>query len=596
VLGLLLLGLVGCLHQHTRLQSDDDDREREREKEPEVKTVGDITDVANAQPIPVSGVGLVYGLDGTGSKARPGYFRTMLENQLLKQKVEHVREVLDSPDTSLVLVTAMIPPGAHKGDPLDVEITLPEDSKTTSLQGGYLKECLLYNYDSTKHLAPDSEGANRGLLGHALAKASGPLLVGFGDGDDAARLRRARIWGGARSKTERPLYLTMKSDMQKAPLAQLAANRINSVLQGDFHGPHSELAHAVNNQLIVLRVPGQYKHNLPRYLRVVRLIPLSERPEVLGAYKRRLREQVLDPKKAVTAALRLEGLGAGSIDLLKRGLQSDHVLVRFCSAEALAYLGSPSCGEELARIVDEKPALRAFSLTALASLDEAVCHVKLRELLNSPSTEARYGAFQALRALDETDAAVQGEEINEAFWLHRVAPNAPSLVHVSYSRRAEIVLFGRDTYFRPPLSLLAGDFTVTAAENDDHCTIARLSVRHGTQRRQCSLGVYDVLKTVGELGGGYPQVVELLRQANKCHSITCGLAVDALPQATSVYYLAEHGATDPEFRQADDDEIRNAKADFLAVPTLFDKYNGRRTSMLDRDDPGELRTRKNKGQ
>jgi hypothetical protein len=600
VLGLLLLGLVSCVHLPTRSQSDDTaadrDRDREREKELDIKTVGDFTDVDNAQPIPISGVGLVVGLEGTGGKAPPGDYRALLESALLKERVEHVKEILDSSDASLVLVSAMVPAGAHKGDPLDVEITLPEQSRTTSLQGGYLRECLLYDTDSTKHLMPNYEGANRGLRGHALASASGSLLVGFGAGDDALRLRRGRIWGGGRSKIDRPIYLTMKSDQQFAPLAQRIADRANAVLQGNFHGPHSELATAKNNQVIVLRVPEQYKHNLPRYLRVVRLVPMSERPEVLAPYKRRLAEDLLNPKRAVTAALRLEALGGDSIETLKKGLTSDHVLVRFCAAEALAYLGSPSCGEELAHIIEDKPALRAFGLTALASMDEAVSHVKLRELLNSASTETRYGAFRALRALDERDPSVRGEEVNESFWVHRVAPHARPLVHVSYSRRAEVVLFGDGLFFQPPFSFLAGDFTVTASANDDKCTITRLSVRHGKQQRQCSLAVYDVLKTLGDLGGMYPQVVELLRQANTCQSLTCGLAVDALPQGTSVYYLAQHGLKDPDFGQDDDGEIRDARDDFLSTPTLFDKYNGRRPSMLDRDDdaPHELKPKDEK--
>ena len=45
-------------------------------------------------------------------------------------------------------------------------------------------------------------------------------------------------------------------------------------------------------------------------------------------------------------------LGAASIPKLMVGLHSDVPLVRFASAESLAYLGSPSCGEELGKQVD----------------------------------------------------------------------------------------------------------------------------------------------------------------------------------------------------------------------------------------------------
>ena len=43
----------------------------------------------------------------------------------------------------------MIPTGAKKGDKLDLEISLPPNSRTTSLRGGYLRKCSLFNYDST---------------------------------------------------------------------------------------------------------------------------------------------------------------------------------------------------------------------------------------------------------------------------------------------------------------------------------------------------------------------------------------------------------------------------------------------------------------
>src|SRR5262249_40006689 len=160
-------------------------------------------------------------------------------------------------------------------------------------------------------------------------------------------------------------------------------------------------------------------------------------------------------------------------------LNSEHPLVRFCSAEALAYLGSPSCGTELALAIEQQPALRAYGLTAMASLDEAVCHVELRRLMDSSSPETRYGAFRALRALDEREEAIGGEQFNESFWLHRVAPHSRPLVHVSTGRRAEVVLFGEEAALAPPFAILAGEFTITAGKEDDRCTISRISLRAG---------------------------------------------------------------------------------------------------------------------
>jgi hypothetical protein len=543
VLGALLLGLVGCLHQQTRLQSDEDS---DRDKELDIKTVGSVTEVANMDLVPVSGVGLVVGLEGTGGSAPSSGYRDMLEKSLQQAGVENPREALLSPNNSMVLVSALVPPGSHKGDPIDVEITLPAQSKTTSLRGGYLQHCALYTYANARDLAPKLVAADQVAKGHSIAVAEGPVLVGFDEGDDDAKLRHGRIWGGGRCLAERPFYLALKSDYQYARVAQVVAERVNSRFQGAFRGSLNDIAVAKNNQAILLVVPPQYRHNLPHFLRVVRLIPMEGGAGIHSNYPHRLEQQLLDPAHTITAALRLESLGDDSIPALKRGLQSNHPLVRFAAAESLAYLNNPACGDELAHLAERQPRLRAFSLTALASLDQAVCHVKLHELLASQSAETRYGAFWALRAIDEHDPVVQGELLNNSFWLHRVAPESSPLIHVAGSRRAEVVLFGEDAFLVPPFSFLAGpEFTVTAGRDDDKCTISRFSVVHGTRRRQCSLKLEDVLRTLGDLGGLYPDAVVLLRQADRCRALTCPLAVDALLQATDVTDLAKREKYDP---------------------------------------------------
>jgi Flagellar P-ring protein len=562
--------MVGCLEPHARLQKDD---EAARDKDLEVETVGDVTEVSNANPTLVSGVGLVTGLEGTGGGTPPGTYRTMLENELKKKNVDNLRQVLDSDNNALVLVTAQIPPGAHKADPLDVDITLPPGSRVKSLRGGYLQECVLYNYDTAKNLNPDYDGDNRLLRGHILAKAKGPLLVGFGPGEEAAKVKAGRIWGGGVSLIDRPFFLILKNDKQFARISNAVAERINQTFRDDsrkrlvvlgqvtdrvgdrFSGPGGQgnpgtgvTAKAINRESVYVRVPWEYRHNPARYLRVARLVPLRDGPEVHNRYRRRLEENLLDPAQTISAALRLEALGQESIPGLKAGLKSDHALVRFCSAEALAYLSSPTGGEELARLARNQPNLRGYCLTALASLNEAVCQIELTKLMFSRSAETRYGAFRALYTLDGHNPDVRGELLNETFWLHRVAPQSPPLVHLSSSRRAEIVLFGEDATMVPPFYLVCGpEFTATASAHDDKCTISRFSSERGNvQRRQCSLKLEDILRTLADLGGTYPDAAELVVQADKYRGLSCRVRVDALAQVLPVEDLAKN-AKNPEF-------------------------------------------------
>jgi hypothetical protein len=565
VLGSAFIALAGCADLPTHLQEAEESK-HEKPKEVQIKTIGDCFSFSNADPIPISGVGLVVGLEGTGGAAPQGTYRSFLEKKLSRDRVEHIQEILASPDASLVLVSAMLPPGAHVGDSVDVEVTLPPQSKTTSLRGGYLKACELYNYDSTKHLDPSFQGANRTLIGHVLAQAEGPLVVGMDPGDEAGNLKRGRVWDGGRSKVERSFYILMNSDQQRGAVVQQIALRINETFQGQYHGAATPLAVAKTTSYLVLGVPHHYRLNLPRYLRVVRLIPFEGVPPESGPYRLWLKEALLDPAHTVTAALRLEALGGDAIPTLKLGLDSNHPVVRFASAEALAYLDCPACGEELAKVVQQQPLLRAYALTALASMDEAVSHVKLHELLASPVAESRYGAFRALRALDEREPAVAGELLNDSFWLHRAAPNSPPLVHLSTSRRAELVLFGERPSLRPPFYFLAGEFTVTASPNDERCTISRQSAEHGSSRRQCDLALETVLHCLADMGAAYGDVVGLLRQAGDYECLSCPLAVDALPQAISVVDLAQKGADDPELLQADQ-AVRDTHEELGTMPT-----------------------------
>jgi hypothetical protein len=92
------------------------------------------------------------------------------------------------------------------------------------------------------------------------------------------------------------------------------------------------------------------------------------------------------------------------------------------------------------------------------------------------------------------------------------------------------------------------------------------------------------VRNLADLGGTYPEVLELVRQAGNYRCLNCPVAVDALPQAVSVFDLAKDGAHHPDLLQTDE-EILHARDDFGATPTLYDKPNGQRMrSVLEKAD------------
>jgi hypothetical protein len=555
-LGAVLLVLAGCSSSGLHRAQAEDESEVKRY---DINTVGDHTTVGNAAPMQLGGVGLVEGLEGTGGDCAHDSYRAMLADNLRKARVPDVNKLLTSSDHALVIVEALLPPGCSVGERIDVQVKLPPGSKATSLRGGRLCRCYLFNYDFARNLRPDYQGHNSLMLGNKRAVAEGPILVDCGEGDEAVRLKQGRIWNGARVIVENPLVLVMNPRSQRGAITSLITDRINASFQGSNLGrPDNRLAFTADDKLVTLRVPPQYRHNLQRFLRVVRAVPLSDSADTPSknendrrSYRQKLADDLLDPSRTVVAALRLEALGQSSIPHLRdRGLKSSDPLVRFCSAEALAYLGSPSCGEELYRAAIAQPLLRSYALAALSSLDENVCRQKLRELICSNyDDDIRYGAFHALRTLDEEDSAIAGEWLGESFWLHRVAPDTPPLVHVCTARRAEVVLFGETPRLKPPFSFLAGEFAVTAADGDQRCTVSRFPLQGEPARQQCGLDLEEVLRTMAELGGQYPEVLALLQQVQACESLSCRIRVDALPLVTPIEELVRAGKEPGELHE-----------------------------------------------
>ncbi|QJW97203.1 flagellar basal body P-ring protein FlgI [Frigoriglobus tundricola] len=548
-----------------------------------VVTIGSKTKVGNCETIEVSGISIVYQLPGTGSSPPQGGWRTMLEDNLKKLKGDqplNVRQLLDSPTrtASLVIVSARIPPGARKNDPVDVQVTLPQESRTTSLQGGVLFPCDLLTSDTTGnihtqvHNGAPSGPAGRLLLGNVWAKAQGPLVAGNFevdggkaapanvDADGRPVYRAGIIPGGGKVTTHRPYFLVLNESDQTAPVCASVAERLNTT----FHStsdPNLKVADAKNREYLLVNVPAAYQHNHYRFLVVARLVPYT--PLAAGSrYRQKLEEELLDPVTTITAALRLEALGGDCRRSLRIGLESSSPWVRFAAAEALAYLGQTDGAGELARLAEDHPALRAQCLTALASLNDAAGTDRLVEMLTSPDAELRQGAFIALRLADEKHPALNGTLMNRSYWLHRVAggPDAPSAVHLTGTGRSEVVLFG-SVKLRGPLPPVAvgTDYTVSLPAGQAKAKVTQ--VVKGAEDAEvkeytCEPTLAAVLSTLATLRGGYSEAIELVRKLARVEALDAQLVLNATPHELSVQQLCTFAKTDSTLAKANQEVAR----------------------------------------
>ncbi len=96
--------------------------------------IKDIVDIQGVRGNPLSGVGLLIGLSGTGDATQPS--RQMLTNILRETGIVLSPKDLTGGNIALVMVTAELGAFAREGSRIDVDVSAIGDAK--SLQGGML--------------------------------------------------------------------------------------------------------------------------------------------------------------------------------------------------------------------------------------------------------------------------------------------------------------------------------------------------------------------------------------------------------------------------------------------------------------------------
>ncbi len=558
------------------------------------ETIGSLANVP-ISAMKVEGVGLVVGLDNTGSDPPPSAQRAQLINDMRKANVEHPDKWLARPSCSMVIVRAFITNGVAPEDPIDVEIEIPAASGTTSLAGGRLLTTELTPVMNT------SAGVKNGKM---IAHAGGPVLTG--KTGDPTNLKVGRVLGGARVKAEIPYNLIIKDERRSARTSKL----VEDVIKLRFHQSdgldQKSMATAKDDRLLILKVPKVYHRNQGRYFQVIQNLCLVDNPGLRAQRMEAWGKALLDPKTSGQAALRLEGLGSNAVPTLKAGLVSTDPQVKFFAAESLAYLSHIEGADVLAETATKRPEFRSYALKALAAMDQTAGLMRLRTLMSQPDFELRYGAFDALRSFDPSDPFLgqvsilqvdepKEEELNDAmaiqinfdprrrrrpsreepFKLYVVDCEGPPLVHVSRNLRCEVVIFGKGQKMLPPVVLGAGGAVLlNAAEGDERVQVSRIAqdtLDQADSRITCSLEIAEIVRGAARLGATYPELVGILANAFNQKNLPGPLVVDAVPLPTKVY--TEVQLTGSPAKK--DDAIKKTKAEEPKKPSVIGRLRDR---------------------
>jgi flagellar basal body P-ring protein FlgI len=546
------------------------------------ETVGDLAFVVSRGETKVEGVGLVIGLDNTGADPPPSWYRKQLVDEMSKAGVEKAEKLLASTQVSMVIVRLTIPIGVGPTDKLDVQVEVPPACGTKSLAGGYLLVTRL-------HEVLIAAGSAR--TGADLALAHGPVMIGTlaKPGDPKV----GRVLGGGRVKKDFPYTLAIKDNRKSFHTSRMLETIVNERFHQTEDGRQKGAATAKTDSFLVLKVPTLYHQNQEHFFRVIQLLPMVDGPELRERRISAWTKELQDPKTAGVAAMKLEGVGTSAIEPLKTGLKSSNSQIRYFCAEALSYLNDISGVDTLAETIAQAPDFRAYALAALASLDQPASHLKLRKLMDEPEIEVRYGAFNALRTLDprdpflghvrvlddpkreEDDAEESPDSMalaiaaassryrtrqEDPFSLYVVDSEGPPLVHISRTRRPEIVVFGRQQKLMPPIVLGAGAILLNAAINDEKVELSKIVPSRfgdGETKVSSTLDLAEVVRRTANLGASYPEIVSILETASRQKNLSGELVVDAVPNPSRLYLEAILGKDTTK----KDDALKRASAE-----------------------------------
>jgi hypothetical protein len=369
--------------------------------------------------------------------------------------------------------------------------------------------------------------------GHVMGDARGAVLVDalFESRQDQSNQTRGWILGGGRVFEDRSIGLTLRGESQSVRVATQISTAINDRFTTVTRDGTVGVAQPKSDKIVELLVPTPYKHNLGRYSLVIGQIVYEESTKDRMIRLDQLSREVLEPVSSRLAALRLEALGKDGIPALKRALTHPDVEVQFYAAEALAYQKEADGVGILEAVAKSEPALRWHALTALSSLPDVRAGSSLANLLHVDSAEARYGAFRAMRARNPDDPLVRGDWVANDFYLHVIPSTSTPMLHLSSSKRPEVVLFGEDQHFSSNMMFVETGLTIKGTGSEtDAIQISRFSVEQGEQTRRCSTAVGDVIRNLADMELPYSLIVRVCRTAKQQGMLKTRLAINAVPR------------------------------------------------------------------
>lgn len=414
-------------------------------------TVSSETILLGFEDVIVHGYGLVVGLNGTGDRTQPAPVRAHMLMEMSRRGIgsevygfsTDPERVLSSPDTAVVIVEAVVPPGAPKGASFDVRVHALPNHETTSLEGGTLYTTELRPVVGGSMLPPTG---SRQAAPLAVARGqifTNPFSLPDSDGSESPTVvnaRVGRILGGGTTSKDMPLKL--KLPMPSHARTKMIEQAINTYFPQET-GQREQTARGESGDSIRVNVPPSYRNRTREF--ALLLQHTSIQTAAVERSVQQVNQLVIEnPISAEIASWRWQAFGRAALPAIKKFYDYPDERPRLAALRAGARLDDALVIHPLIDLA--KNGSRAARMDAMELLGDMRANpaidVALRELLDDEDVQVRLSAYESL-SKRHSGLFIDRYVVDGKFSLDIVDSTRP-LVYVTQQREPRIVIFGRD--------------------------------------------------------------------------------------------------------------------------------------------------------
>lgn len=439
-----LFAFSGC-QQHSNTKNDIN-RVKRPLNDIGLKKISDVADIAIPYSTRVKGVGLVVGLNRTGSSECPPSIRRYMQKFILTQLPEDSKidpdQLINSPDTAIVTILGVIPTGASKGETFDVAISALSSSQTTSIENGRLLLADLRQADTAKQRT-------------VLATAQGGVYIPSGENKTIGYI----LGGGTSAKTQN---IVLKMKTPDYALTSRIRNKIN-----EKFGPN--IANAQNDQLIMISIPDDFQSRKQKYLELLKTIYIDDQAAGSTKLISVLVDDLKHSQDKDTAETTLEMIGKNAADKLVPLLNNPDKEIRFRAARCLLTMGDSRGINILSQTAVSGGIFAEQAIDAIAfnaKRNDAVAI--LSGFMNADNFDlklASYKHLSRLKAMSISQKTV--ETVQGTLSLERIVQNGQKIIWASRSGQPKIVLFGSPIYCEKDLFVQSDDGSIVVSYSNE---------------------------------------------------------------------------------------------------------------------------------